>query len=156
MILLAAEVLNPPQDSLGLLPITVQRNAYGRQVDSFVTPGKIRLPRDLAADVRRLIGRQADEVGQTDGQDVSTEFVFIRAPRITRVHHPVEVLARHEGAPILVRQGHVLAGSFHPELTADDVVTSIFVAMVGRARAQPSGGDGGPGGNGGGGDRAGR
>jgi 5'-phosphate synthase pdxT subunit len=67
------------------------------------------------------------------------------------MHKPIEVLARHEGAPVLVRQGHVLAGSFHPELAADHVVASLFVAMVRRARAQRSGGDGGPGGNGGGG-----
>ena len=94
-IVLAAEVSNPPQKGLGLLDIGVERNAYGRQVDSFV--GEVEAP----------------------GLGGKLPAVFIRAPRIRRVGPEVETLATRSGEPVLVRQSNVFAATFHPELTAD-------------------------------------
>jgi 5'-phosphate synthase pdxT subunit len=91
-ILLAREV-RPRQRSLALLDVVVERNSYGRQVDSF--EARVEAP---------ALG------GAIDG-------VFIRAPRFRAVGPEVEVLARHDGEPVLVRQGRVLAATFHPELT---------------------------------------
>lgn len=108
MILLAAEVLDgrPDQRSLGAVDLTVRRNGYGRQVDSFET--------DL------------DVVGF----DRPFHAVFIRAPLVEAVGPAVEVLARHDGAPVLVRQGSVLAASFHPELTVDVRLHSMFLQLA--------------------------
>jgi pyridoxal 5'-phosphate synthase pdxT subunit len=94
-IVLAREVSSPSQKSLGLIDITVERNAYGRQLDSFI--GEVATP--------------------TLGAPMPA--VFIRAPRIRRVGAQVEVLGRHEGEPVLVRFDNVVAATFHPELTAD-------------------------------------
>jgi pyridoxal 5'-phosphate synthase pdxT subunit len=105
-ILLAREVLSPGQSSLGLLDITVERNAYGRQIDSAILTEETELP----------------------GGPLET--VFIRAPRITRAGANVQVLALREGNPTLVRQGHLLAATFHPEMTADSRVQSLFLEMV--------------------------
>ncbi len=107
MILLASAIEDgrPDQRSFGVLDITVQRNAYGRQVDSFET--------DL-----RVVGL-----------DEPFHAVFIRAPRVTRVGS-VEVLARHDEEPVLVRQGRAWAASFHPELQADDRIHRLFVECV--------------------------
>jgi 5'-phosphate synthase pdxT subunit len=98
MILLAREVVDgrPDQESFGAIDVAVRRNAYGRQRDSFEA--------DLAVD--GLPG------GTFPG-------VFIRAPRIESVGHGVEVLAVHEGVPVLARQGAVVVTSFHPELSGD-------------------------------------
>jgi pyridoxal 5'-phosphate synthase pdxT subunit len=95
MILLAREVQSPAQFSLGLIDITVERNAYGRQLDSFI--GEVATP----------------------GLGAPMPAVFIRAPRIRRVGARVEVLGRHAGEPVLVRDDNVVAATFHPELTAD-------------------------------------
>src|ERR1700716_1430204 len=89
-ILLAAEVKNPPQGSLGLLDMTVLRNGYGRQVHSDVVSGPSSLKKE------------------------PLEMVFIRGPVIERVAPNVEVLAEYAGKPALVQKGHVLASSFHP------------------------------------------
>jgi pyridoxal 5'-phosphate synthase pdxT subunit len=105
-ILLACEVLNPTQRSLGLLDITVERNAYGRQIDSTI----LNLESELAGG--------------------PMEMVFIRAPRITRTGGSVEVLARRDECPTLVRQGHLLAATFHPEMTTDLRVAHLFLEMV--------------------------
>lgn len=94
-IVLAREVTNPPQRGLGLIDIAVERNAYGRQVDSFL--GEIDAP----------------SLGE------AMPAVFIRAPRILRTGPGVEVLASHRGEPVFVRQGNVAAATFHPELTTD-------------------------------------
>ncbi len=91
-ILLAREV-RPQQPSLGLLDVAIERNAYGRQVDSFET--KVDAP---------ALGGAIDAI-------------FIRAPRIRSIDPSVEVLGRHHDEPVLVRQGAVVAGTFHPELT---------------------------------------
>ena len=105
-ILLATGVENPPQASLKAIDMTVERNAYGRQVDSKILTGPTTLP----------------------GGDL--EMVFIRAPRISVVGPEVEVLASREGAPVLVRQGHLLAATFHPELSGDGRVHRLFVESV--------------------------
>lgn len=105
-ILLADEVLNPKQDSLAVLHATVERNAYGRQIDSTI------------------------ENGQTKLAGGPMEMVYIRAPRITKVGKDVEVLAERDGFPVLVRQGDLLATTFHPELSDDRRVHEYFVEMV--------------------------
>ena len=105
-ILLAREVYNPSQASLGLIDIAVERNAYGRQVDSFI-----------AAVEESFDGR-------------ALEAVFIRAPKIKEFGGNVEVLARLNGTPVLVRERSIVCSTFHPELTADDRVHRLFVEMV--------------------------
>jgi pyridoxal 5'-phosphate synthase pdxT subunit len=105
-ILLAKEVENPPQTSLGALDIRVRRNAYGRQVDSSI--------------------REA----QTKLGDQLLEMVFIRAPKIVATGKGVEVLATSGGDPVLVRQGKVMAATFHPELSNDVRVHQEFLKLV--------------------------
>jgi pyridoxal 5'-phosphate synthase pdxT subunit len=109
-ILLAQEVLHPKQKSLAVLDATVERNAYGRQIDSSIVHGDTRLG--------------------------PMEMVYIRAPRIVKVGETVEVLAEREGFPVLVRQGHLLAATFHPELSEDRRVHRLFVEQV---KAQKNG-----------------
>lgn len=111
-ILLAREVLNPPQRSLGLLDAIVERNAYGRQIDSAIVMAETELPGG------------------------PLEMVFIRAPRIVEAGAGVEVLARREGWPVLVRQGKLMAATFHPELAADNRVHRLFVDAVIETRNQ--------------------
>jgi pyridoxal 5'-phosphate synthase pdxT subunit len=105
-ILLAREVLHPPQRSLGVLDATVERNAYGRQIDSTILTAPTKLPGG------------------------PLEMVFIRSPRITRVGAGVKVLAQRDGAPTLVRQGNLLGATFHPEMTTDTRVQQLFLDMV--------------------------
>jgi pyridoxal 5'-phosphate synthase pdxT subunit len=106
-ILLATEVKNPAQASLGLLDMTVLRNAYGRQMASDVFFGSSKLT------------------------DVPLEMVFIRAPIIDRVGPAIEVLAEYGGKPVLVRKANVMAATFHPELTDDSTVHRHFLELVG-------------------------
>jgi len=106
-ILLAREVRNPSQASLGVLDAIIERNAYGRQIDSSI----------LFADTKL--------------QGEKLEMVFIRAPRIVETGPAVQVLAQRDGKPTLVRQGHLMAATFHPELTPDDRrVHEAFVDLV--------------------------
>ena len=111
-ILLAKEVKNPAQASLGFADMAVLRNAYGRQLVSRVTQGTCKLT----------------------SQPV--EMVFIRAPIIDRVGEGVEVLAELEGHPVLVRQGRVLAATFHPELTGDTTIHKHFLKLVANGSAK--------------------
>lgn len=104
-ILLAKDVENPKQDSLGLVDITVQRNAYGRQVDS------------------RVVKIASEGFGEL-------EAVFIRAPIIRKAEAGVKVLATYQGDPVLVEQGRHLIATFHPELTSDARVHSYFIEKV--------------------------
>jgi pyridoxal 5'-phosphate synthase pdxT subunit len=105
-ILLATHVKNPPQASLGLLDMTVLRNAYGRQLASNVFFGPSKLT------------------------DAPMEMVFIRAPVIESVGPGIEVLAEYGGKPVLVRKANVMAATFHPELTRDSVVHRRFLELV--------------------------
>ncbi len=105
MILLAREVHKPPQKSLGMIDITVERNSYGRQAESFEAVGEYR----------------------HDGRSKPLEMVFIRAPRILRLGPEVERLATCRGDCVLARQGTVMVASFHPELTRDPTVHQLFL-----------------------------
>ena len=103
-ILLASDVVNPVQVSLGLMDFTIERNGYGRQIDS------------------RIAGIELD--------GTNTEAVFIRAPIIRRVGPEIKILARYEGNPVLVQQGKHLAATFHPELSGNEQVHRHFVEKV--------------------------
>ena len=105
-IMLAKEVENPPQPGLNAIDITVRRNAYGRQIDSTLLEGISALgPKPL-------------------------EMVFIRAPRIERVGEGVEILAKRDDHPVLVRKGRVMAATFHPELSQDKRVHAEFLKLI--------------------------
>lgn len=109
-ILLATEVENPSQKGLGALDITIRRNAYGRQIDSSIEHLSTKLgPEPL-------------------------EQVYIRAPRIERTGPGVEVLAERDGHPVLVRQGRVMAATFHPELSEDPRVHAEFLKLVSNSK----------------------
>jgi pyridoxal 5'-phosphate synthase pdxT subunit len=103
-ILLASEVENPKQVGLGALDIRVRRNAYGRQLDSSIREGKF-----LGSPI---------------------EMVFIRAPKISHVGKGVEVLATEGNDPVIVRQGSVMAATFHPELSEDSRVHKAFLDLI--------------------------
>lgn len=108
MILLAKRIANyPDQYSFGLMDITVERNAYGRQVESF----------EVDLDIKAI----GDKF----------KAIFIRAPKIVECGEKVEVLAKYDGSPVLVQQDSLLAGSFHPELGTDLRVHEYFLRMVG-------------------------
>jgi 5'-phosphate synthase pdxT subunit len=110
VILLAREVLNPAQRSLGVLDATIERNAYGRQIDSVIMTAETALPGG------------------------PLEMVFIRSPRISQTGPGVEILARRDGFPALVRERNILAATFHPELSPDRRVHRLFVEAVAQAR----------------------
>jgi pyridoxal 5'-phosphate synthase pdxT subunit len=108
MILLSAQVRDGRSDqiSFGALDLVIQRNGYGRQLDSFET--------DL----------------EVSGLGSPFHGIFIRAPKVLSVEPSVEVLASHDGVPVLVRQGSVLGASFHPELTDDHRIHAMFVTQI--------------------------
>jgi 5'-phosphate synthase pdxT subunit len=117
LILLADEVRDglPDQESMHLLPVTVRRNAYGRQPESF----------------------EADVV--LDGLEEPFRGVFIRAPLVESTRAGVEVLGSIDDRPVAIRSGHILALTFHPELTGDDRLHEVFledVADAGREGAE--------------------
>ncbi|MBS1815680.1 MAG: pyridoxal 5'-phosphate synthase glutaminase subunit PdxT [Acidobacteria bacterium] len=110
VILLAKDVRNPAQKSLGALDVTVERNAYGRQNDSRILNAETSLPGG------------------------PMEMVYIRAPKITRMGVDVETLATRDGDPVLVREKQILAATFHPELSDDTRVHEEFLKMVAAAK----------------------
>ncbi len=106
LIVLAKEIENYPQESLGVIDIKVMRNAYGRQVDSF------------------------DEMVEIKGFNKPFKAIFIRAPRVDAWGPEVEILSTLNNHPIMLRQKNVLVTSFHPELTDDTRVHEYFIKMV--------------------------
>jgi 5'-phosphate synthase pdxT subunit len=111
LILLAKEVVGNEEPHLGLFDVTVERNSFGRQVDSFEADLSIK------------------------GLDKPFTGVFIRAPHIVKVGEQLEVLAQHEGRIVAAREGQFLGCSFHPELTDDHRLTALFIKMVREAVA---------------------
>jgi pyridoxal 5'-phosphate synthase pdxT subunit len=103
-ILLATEVLNPSQASLGLMDLTVERNAYGRQIDS--------------------------RIANIEVAGSPAEAVFIRAPIIRRVGPQARILAEYQGDPVMVEQGKHLVATFHPELSSSGRIHREFVARL--------------------------
>lgn len=115
-ILAARVVTSPQQFSFGFIDIEIERNAYGRQVDS---------------SIRRLQPEQ-DFVDRTGAGPL--EAMFIRAPIIRKLGDGVRVLIQDEATPVLVEQGNMLAGTFHPELTSDRRVHRLFLDKVSNAK----------------------
>lgn len=105
LILVSSEVLNPPQESLGLIDISIERNAYGRQVDSF----------------------EADLNIPSIGSD-PFHGVFIRSPIIHSAGEDVDILASLQDNPVLVRQGNIFGATFHPELSGDTRIHELFLS----------------------------
>lgn len=112
VIVLAREVQNPPQASLGLLDVAVVRNAYGRQLASTVAELTVTAPEELPSP--------------------TLEGVFIRAPKLVQVGEGVRVLAKRGEDPVLVRQGAILAATFHPELSPKNPVVDLFLELARR------------------------
>jgi pyridoxal 5'-phosphate synthase pdxT subunit len=108
LILVAKEVTKPAQFSFGFIDVGVERNAYGRQKESFETVGETYL----------------------EGTAKPLKMVFIRAPRITRLGAQVDLLATWHDEPVMARQGHILVATFHPELAVDLTVHRYFLEMV--------------------------
>ncbi|HWE49387.1 MAG TPA: pyridoxal 5'-phosphate synthase glutaminase subunit PdxT [Bryobacteraceae bacterium] len=107
-ILLANEVLNPKQESLGLMDVTIERNGYGRQIDS--------------------------RIAKIEFEGNPSEAVFIRAPVIQRVGPQAKILASYLEHPVLVEQGRHMAATFHPELGSDDRIHRRFIEKVASER----------------------
>ena len=102
--MLAKEITNPAQVGLGALDIRIRRNAYGRQIDSSIREGKF--------------------------GDAPVEMVFIRAPKIEKLGAGVEVIATEGEDPVAVRQGKIMAATFHPELSQDTRIHQAFLDLV--------------------------
>ena len=115
-ILLSKTILHPRGEGLGLLDATIVRNAYGRQLDSAVV--------------------SLHDLDQSTFGEGPLEAVFIRAPKFAAVGPGVAVLARRDGDPVLVREGNLLAATFHPELGDDGRVINLFLAPL-RAAKEP-------------------
>ena len=114
-ILLASEVENPKQKGLGAIDMRIRRNAYGRQIDSSIREGKL---------LQNVLNDKSD--------GLLLEMVFIRAPKIEHVGAGVEVIATEgtDNAPVAVRQGRVMAATFHPELSDDTRVHRVFLDLI--------------------------
>jgi len=117
VILLARKITHPDREGMGLLDVTAIRNAYGRQLDSAIVT--------------------LHDLDRTALGAAPMEAVFIRAPKLADPGPGVEVLARREGDPVLIRSGWLLAATFHPELTDDPRVHGLFAAAVRRASGTP-------------------
>ncbi|HET9789750.1 MAG TPA: pyridoxal 5'-phosphate synthase glutaminase subunit PdxT [Candidatus Angelobacter sp.] len=112
-ILLAKDVENPPQESLGALDIRIRRNAYGRQIDSSIREAQTRI------------------------EGGPLEMVFIRAPRIVATGKNVQVLASDGDDPVLIREGNIMAATFHPELSPDTRVHQEFLKLIKNGKQTP-------------------
>ena len=114
LILLAKDGEGRNQPGLGLLDITIRRNAYGTQIDSF----------------RARVATTLPGLGEIEG-------VFIRAPKIVRVGANVEVLATHDGSPVMVREGSIVGAAFHPELIPGALIHRWFLGLSSEPRKEP-------------------
>ncbi|MBD3387004.1 pyridoxal 5'-phosphate synthase glutaminase subunit PdxT [candidate division KSB1 bacterium] len=108
LILLANRLVHNRLDSLSLIDITVERNAYGRQIDSFIDTVDLQL----------------------NHKKLNFEGVFIRAPKIVDVGKEVKVLGRYQQSPVMVENEHIMASTFHPEITADSCIHQYFIEKV--------------------------
>jgi len=104
LIMISSEVINPPQESLGLIDLTIERNAYGRQVDSF--EANLDIP---------LLGTKP------------FPGIFIRSPKIQSVGDDVEILSSLNGNPVLIRRKNIIGATFHPELSGDTRIHELFL-----------------------------
>lgn len=112
LILMSHEIIDDPMQPFNLIDISVERNAFGRQVESF------------HAEVDFILKKSSEKkIAQ------KLPAMFIRAPRIRRTGNEVQILATYEGEPILVQQGHHLAATFHPELTSDTTIHHYFLKI---------------------------
>jgi pyridoxal 5'-phosphate synthase pdxT subunit len=111
-ILLATEVENPKQAGLGAIDITIRRNAYGRQIDSSIREGKFL------------------QFNGNNQEELPIEMVFIRAPKIERVGPSVEVIATEGKDAVAVKQGRIMAATFHPELSENMCIHQAFLDLV--------------------------
>ena len=111
-ILMARDVSHPAQDSFGMVDIAIERNAYGRQIDS------------------RVVTLDPAPEFQQRTAPGGLEAVFIRAPIIRHINGGVKVLAEYDGDPVLIEQGRHLVATFHPELTSDDRVHRLFLEKL--------------------------
>lgn len=107
LILMSQEIKDDAMKPFGFLDIVTERNAFGRQVDSFQAEVEVQFERRFHFPA-----------------------IFIRAPRIRSIGENVKVLATHDGEPILVRQGHHLAATFHPELTENPAIHQYFLKII--------------------------
>lgn len=110
LILMSSEIISSPMKPFGFLDVQVERNAFGRQVESFKTNVQVHL--------------------NAKKQTASFPAYFIRAPKIKSCDSAVEILAEYDGEPILVKQGYHLGASFHPELTTDTSIHRYFLSLV--------------------------
>lgn len=117
LILISKEIVLDKMKPFELIDISVERNAFGRQVESFRT------------DVQLHIGH---------GKPHAISAIFIRAPRIRRLGEGVQVLAKYNDEPILVQQGHHLGSTFHPELTTDQTIHHHFLNLIKQSKRSRS------------------
>lgn len=115
LILMSNEIISDAMTPFGWLDVSVERNAYGRQAESFV---------------------QEIELHLESRQRHPMQAIFIRAPRICRTGVKVEILAEINGEPVLVKEGHYLGATFHPELSQDSAIHEYFIGMVRKALKQ--------------------
>lgn len=124
-IFLAREI-HRPQPLLGLMDIAIERNAFGRQVDSFEADIDVPALRQLSGE------REGTGLGSDTGEDDSFHAIFIRAPLIESVYGEAQALANlPDGRVVAAQQGHLLATVFHPELTGDDRFHRYFLRLAG-------------------------
>lgn len=117
LILISKKIVSDPMEPFGLIEVTVERNAFGRQYDSFRTDVELKL---------------------TSNRPQTVSALFIRAPRIREISENVQVLSKLENEPVLVKQGFHLASTFHPELTNDPTIHAYFVSLVKEAKKAKS------------------
>lgn len=127
---------NFQQKTLGVLDVDTARNAYGAQLDSFETDVALQ-PHAASGDDATSEYSQADEPGAENKPSAMLHAVFIRAPRITRCGTGVQVLATHEGEPVVVQQGRIMAAAFHPEIAGDSRLHELWLRSLDRATNSP-------------------